>query len=98
MLLARASTLLMLLNAVMTILVVDLASLFVAEDLVGLGYLYELFACGVISTGSRQLTYTTVCVVVGLLDARVLVWMVLLAKTPVGFLDIAIGGTLLESQ
>lgn len=51
-LLARAATLLVLLNAVMAVLVVDLASLFVAKDFVGFGDISELFVDRIITTGS----------------------------------------------
>jgi hypothetical protein len=50
--LSLASALLVLLDALVTIFVIDLALLLVAEDSVGFGDFYELLACGVISTCS----------------------------------------------
>jgi hypothetical protein len=53
MLLSLSPALLVLLDALVAVLVVDLPLLLVAEDFVGLGDFYELLACCVIPTGSR---------------------------------------------
>lgn len=49
--LARAVALLVLLDAVVAVLVVDLAGFFDAEDIVGFGDCNELCVCSFISTG-----------------------------------------------
>jgi hypothetical protein len=54
-LLAWTAALLVLLNTVVAVLVVDLTSLFLAEDFVGFGYLDELFTRLIVTTGMCQL-------------------------------------------
>lgn len=53
MLLSLPSTLLVLLDALVAILVVDLSLFFVAEDFVGFGDLDELFARCIVATSVR---------------------------------------------
>lgn len=50
MVLAWPATLLMLLNAIMAVLIVDLARFLVAEDLVGFSYLNKFLVCCLIAT------------------------------------------------
>lgn len=50
MLLAGTAALLVLLDAFVAILVVDLASLLLAEDFVGFGYFNKLLVCLVVAT------------------------------------------------
>lgn len=52
MLLSLSATLLVLLDALMAVLVIDLSLLLVAENFVGFSYFYELLACRVVSTSS----------------------------------------------
>jgi hypothetical protein len=50
MLLSLSSTLLVLLDALVAVLVVDLPLFFVAKDFVGFGDFYELLACSIVPT------------------------------------------------
>ena len=52
MLLPLSSTLLVLLDALVAVLIVDFPLFLVAEDFVGFSYFYELFACSVVPTSS----------------------------------------------
>lgn len=50
MLLSLSTTLLVLLDAIVAVLVIDLALFFVAQNFVGFGYLDKLLVCGFVST------------------------------------------------
>jgi hypothetical protein len=100
--LTPSPTFLVLLDALMAILVVDLSLLLVAEDLVCFGDFYELLVRGLVSTvsmsdmvksGINMSTHG-----MGLLDVRVLIWVVFLAKILVCLLDLSVGGILLEPK
>ena len=52
MLLSLSSTLLVLLDALVAVLVVDFPLFLVTEHFVGFRYFYELFACSVVPTSS----------------------------------------------
>jgi hypothetical protein len=54
-LLAGAAALLVLLDAIVAVLVVDLASFFFREDFVGFGYFDELLACCFVAAGTCQM-------------------------------------------
>lgn len=85
-LLAWTAAFSVLLDAVVAVLVVDLACLFVDEDFVGVGYGDKLLGGFVIAT---ELVLAMVEVWWGG-SVRVLVWVEFLAEVSVGFLDLSL--------
>jgi hypothetical protein len=100
--LTPSTTFLVLLDTLMAILVVDLSLLLVAEDLVCFGDFYELLVGGLVSTVSMSDMFKPSINIsthdVELLDVRVLIWVVFLAKILVCLLDLPVGGILLEPK